>query len=202
MKAGLQAIITRISEDAQQYGNERYLQIKNTIDSEIDAENEVYHEEFNKQREILRRHNEHECARRLEYQRSRLNRDLLLYQHELIDRIFDMAVEKLRDISTDEFTAMFKSAMKLLKGSYTLHLGERSKGKLGDNAIKDAMAETEGLSITLSPNAIAGKSGFALRNDNIEFNNVFEDLIEDVKKDKAAAIMKEVFGNSTDWMFT
>jgi DNA gyrase/topoisomerase IV subunit A len=202
MRAGLQAIIMKISEDAQQYGNERYSQIKNAIDSDIDAENKVYQEEFNKQREILRRHNKHEYMRRLEYQRSRLNRDLLLYQNGLIDEICEMAVAKLRNASSYEFTVMFKSAVKRLYGSYILHLGELSIGKLDDNAIGDAMKETEGLSISLSSEAIAGKSGFALRNENVEFNNIFEDLIEDVKKNNAAAIIKEVFGSSGDWMFT
>ncbi|MCL2152865.1 MAG: hypothetical protein FWH57_07910 [Oscillospiraceae bacterium] len=201
MKAGLQAITMKISEDAQKYSQERYMQIKDAIDGEIDAENKIYEEEFNKQREALKRHNEHEFTRRIEYHRSRLNRELLLYQHELTDGIFDMAVAKLRDVSADEFTVMFKSAVKWLKGSFTLHLGERSKGKLINSAIEEAMRETEGLSITLSHDTITGKTGFVLSNDNVEYNNLFEDLIEDVKKDNTATIMKEVFGNSSDWMF-
>jgi len=199
MRSGTQAIINKINEDALRHGGERYSQVASAIDSEVDGEIALYREELDKQREVLRKHNEHEYARRLEYQRSRLNRELLLYQHELTDEIFDIAVEKLRDVTNDEFTLMFKSAVKWLTGSYTLHLGELSKGKLSDQAIEEAMGETEGLFITLDPATIPGKSGFKLRNENVEYNHIFEDVIEDVKKDNAAAIIKEVFGNSADW---
>jgi len=201
VKAGVQAIIMKISEDAQQHGDERYSQIKCAIDHEIESENVIYQEESDKQREVLRKHNEHEYARRLEYQRSRLNRELLVYQHELTDEIFDMVVAQLRDVPNDEFAEMFKSAVKWLKGSYTLHLGALSEGKLGSRDIEGAVGETEGLAISLSPDTIPNKSGFLLRDDNVEYNHIFEELIEDVKKDNAAAIIKEVFGNSSDWMF-
>ena len=113
-----------------------------------------------------------------------------------------MAVAKLQDVPNDEFTGMFKSAVKWLRGNFTLHLGALSEGKLDDRALREAMSETEGLVISLSSETIPDKSGFALSNDNVEYNHIFEDLIEDVKRDNAAAIMKEVFGNSGDWMFT
>jgi len=192
----------KISDDAQEHSSERYSQVKNAIDGDIGDENALYLAESNKQREVFRKHNEHEYARRIEYQRSRLNRELLLYEHELTDEIFDMAVEKLHVASNDEFTTMFKSAVKWLTGNYTLHLGELSEGRLSANALEEAMKETEGLIITLSPETIPDKSGFVLRNEIVEFNHIFEDLIEDVKKDNAAAIMKEIFGNSADWMFS
>jgi len=192
----------KISDDAQEHSSERYSQITGAIDSEVDGIIAVFREEQNKQRDVLLKHNEHEYARRLEYQRSRLNRELLLYQNELTDEIFDIAVAKLREVTNDEFTMMFKSTVKWLTGSYMLHLGAMSEGKLNDRALEEAMGETEGLFIKLSPETIPCKSGFALRNDNVELNFIFEDVIEDVKKDNAAAIMKEVFGNSADWMFT
>ena len=202
MKAGIQAIIMKISEDAHRHGSERFSQVKNAIDSEIDGENAVYGEEADKQREVFRKHSEHEYARRIEYQRSRLNRELLLYQHKLTDEIFDMAVAKLRDFAGDELTALFKSEVKWMTGGYTLHLGALSEGKINDNVLREAMEETEGLHITLSPERIPNKSGFALRNDAVEFNHIFEDLIEDVKKKETAPMMKELFGNSADWMFS
>ena len=202
MKTGIHAIIMKISDDAQEHSSERYSQITGAIDSEVDGIIAVFREEQNKQRDVLLKHNEHEYARRLEYQRSRLNRELLLYQNELTDEIFDIAVAKLREVTNDEFTMMFKSTVKWLTGSYMLHLGAMSEGKLNDRALEEAMGETEGLFIKLSPETIPCKSGFALRNDNVELNFIFEDVIEDVKKDNAAAIMKEVFGNSADWMFT
>jgi len=201
MKAGVQAIIKKIREDAQQHGSERYLHIKNTIDSEIDAENAVRHEETEKEHMVIRRHNEHEYARRLEYQRSRLNRELLEYQHALADEIFDMAVAKLKEVTNDEFAGMLKTAVKGLKGSYIMYLGALSEGKLDSCAMDEAMEENAGLKIVLSSEKIPERSGFVLRDDRVEYDHLFEDLVGDMKSERTAVILKEIFGNTSDWMF-
>ena len=201
MKAGIQAIIMKISEDADQHGSERYAQIKEAIDREIGDENSIYRDESKKQREVLKKHNEHEYSRRLEYLRSRMNRELLIYQHELIGEIFNMAVEKLKHVSDDEFTGMFMSAAKGLEGRYTLYLGELSKGRLDSAALKGALGANAGLDIEISPETIPKKSGFVLSNDRVEYDHLFENLVEDMKSERIAAIMKDVFGNSADWMF-
>ena len=201
MKAGIQAIIMKIHEDAKQHGDERYAQIKDAIDWEIKAENSLYKKESDKQHQVLRKHNEHEYVRRLEYQRSRLNRELLVYQHELIGEVFDMAVAKLRDVSKDEFSNMIKTAVKGLRGSFTMCLGALSVGKLDGNALKEVMGANFGLIIALSHETIPLKSGFILRDERVEYNHLFEDLVEDIKSERTASIMKEIFGNSTDWMF-
>ena len=201
MKAGIQTIIMKINDDADQHGSERFAQLKSAVDRDIDAENALYREESDKQHEVLKKHNEHEYARRLEYQRSRLNRELLVYQHELTAEVFDIAVDKLRRVSNDEFATMFKAAVTGLKGNYVLRLGALSEGKLEGRAIEEAMGENIGLDITLSSEMIPRKSGFTLRDARVEYNHLFEDLVEDMKSERVAAIMKDIFGNSGDWMF-
>ena len=201
MRAGTQAIIMRINEDAERHCGERYAQIKDAIDAQIDAENALYQDESHKQREVLRKHHKHEFARRLEYHRSRLNRELLVYQHELCDEIFDMAVSKLREASSEEFSRMLKAAVSGLRGSFTLCLGALSKGKLDRRALDEAMARNAGLAIKLSSETVPHRSGFVLRDDRVEYDHLFEDLVEDIKGERTAAIIREIFGNSTDWMF-
>ena len=201
MKAGIQAIIMKIHEDAQQHGQERYAQIKGAIDQEIEAENALYNEESDKQHQVLRKHNEHEYSRRLEYQRSRLNRELLIFQHELANEVFDMAVAKLRDVSNDEFSNMIKTAVRGLQGRYVMYLGALSGSKLDESSLKEVMEENSALEIVLCPKTIPQKSGFVLSDERVEYNHLFEDLVEDIKKERTASIMKEIFGNSTDWMF-
>ena len=202
MRAGTQAIIMKIIEDAQKDGGERYSQIKDAIDHEIDAENALHLYESDKQHEVLRKHTKHEYARRLEYQRSRLNRELLVYQHELSDEIFDLAVEKLREATNEEFSKMLSTAVSGLRGSYILCLGALSVGKLDKRALEKAVQSNEGLKIGLGSETIPHKSGFVLRDDRVEYDHLFEDLMEDIKSERSAAIIKEIFGNSADWMFT
>lgn len=200
MKAGIQAIIMKINEDARHHGDERFMEIKGAIDKEVDGENALYNKEAEKQHEILRKHYEHEYARRLEYQRSRLNRELLEYQHELTDEVFDMAVLELRNASKDEFSEMFTAAVKGLNGEFTMLLGALSEGKLDSRVIEAAMEENDGLNITLSKTMIPRKSGFVLKDDRVEYDHLFEDLVEDIKSERTAGIMKELFGNTSDWM--
>jgi len=197
MKAGIQAIIQKINIDAEQHSNSRREQIMNDIDEEINGANIIHQNELAKRREMLIKHNEREYARLFERMSSRLNREILTYQHNLIDGIFDMAVSKLRNASDEELSDMFKAAVRDLKGSFILYVGELSKSRLDINNIEKIIKEKEndGLDIVLSPETIPKKSGFVLSDDRVEYNCLFEDLIEDMKNGQAASILKEVFGD-------
>ena len=193
MKKGIHAIIQKIRLDAEEHSNERYTQLKNEIDNEINNENVFYHDELDKRREMLIKHNELEYMRLHERLSSRMHRELLTYQRILLDEIFDMSVYKLRGASEKEFLDMFNAAIKGLKGSFTLYLGALSEGKLDARMVEESVKGNIGLDITLSPVTIPLKSGFVLADDRVEYNCLFEDLIEDKKNAQAAAILKEVF---------
>ena len=195
MKAGVQAIIQKIQKDAEEHSVERYTQIKNTIDNEIAADNKLYRDDYFKRREMLKKHNEREYARLLERLSSRFYREILTYQHNLIDEIYDMAVEKLRNASEEEFADMFKAVVRGLKGKFNLYLGELSAGKLDIAEIEKAVKGKRGLEINLSGETIPKRSGFILSDDRVEYNCLFEDLIEDRKNRQTASIIKEIFGD-------
>ena len=200
MKVGIQAIINKINEDAERDSGERYAQIKGDVDALVGEENAIFRNDYQKRRDILIKQNEHEYRNLFERIRSRLNRELLVYQHELADEIFALAVQKLRGASDGEFYGMFKAVAQGLEGSFTLRLGALSKGKLDARKVKEAVAGTAKLSITLCDEEMPNKSGFLLDDGRVEYNCLFEDLIEDKKSAQSASIMKEVFGDTKDWM--
>lgn len=202
MKAGIHAIIMKIRDDTEQHCNERYAHIKETIDREIEDENAMHSEESGKQREVFTKHNEHEYSRRLEYQRSRLNREMLVYQHELVDEIFDAAVAKLKAVPDNELSAMLKRATEGMEGNFTLHPGELSAKRIGGKDVEEAILDNDNLQISLSAETIPGKSGFVFRDDRVEYDFLFEDLVEDLKSERIATIIKDVFGDSANWMFS
>ena len=201
MKAGLHAILQKINEDAEAHGKARCEQIQYAVDQEIGGANSAYREDLDKQREILKKHNEHEYARRLEHHRSRLNRELLAYQHKLVDEIFYMAANKLRKAPKEEFCRMFQAAVKGLTGSFILQIGELSVDKFDSRAIDEAKRANAGLEIVLSSETIPHRSGFILKDDGVEYDCLFRELMEDKKSEQAAAIIREVFGSSGDWTF-
>ena len=194
MKESIRTIIQKIKSDAESYGDECYTQIKDDIDREISNENEAYREELDKRREMFIKHNEQEYAHQMERLENRMNREIIIYQHELIGEIFDATVKKLRNASAEEFFNMLKSAVGKLSGKYDLILGEFSKGKIDAEKIQEAIKNSS-IDVILRGEVVPHKSGFVLKNDRVEYNCLFEDLIEDKKSEQTAEILKEVFEN-------
>jgi len=193
MKAGVQAIIQKINEDAHQHGEARCREIKNDIDVEISHENAFHLDELDKRREVLAKQNQREYGRLMERLNSRAHRELSAFERQLIDEIFDMAVDKLRAVPAETFAEMFKGATRGLRGRYTLLIGEYSEGKLDIQKIDEAIKENGKLEIVLGGESVPHKSGFILKDERVEYNCLFEDLMEDVKNERASAILKEVF---------
>jgi len=193
-ESGIQAIIQKINADAEMHSGERYAQMKHEADREADAEKALFEAELSKRRDMLINTNKHEYTLRHDRMGSRFHRELLTYRQTLIDEIFDMAAAKLRGASQKEFYEMFAAAVKGLKGNFTLHIGALSKGMLDSQAVEKAKSGK--LQITISPDLIPGKSGFLLKDERVEYNCLFEDLIEDLKNERSALILKEVFGDA------
>ena len=194
MKDGIHAIIQKINIEAEKNSSEYYEYRKNRSDEELNAENAAYLDDLGKRCDMLKKNNEREYTRMLERIISRMNLDILTYQHNLINEIFNMAVSKLKDISEKEFSNMFKSTVKNLTGSFTLYLGEFSAGKLDRAEIEEAIKERGNINIILSDETVPKKSGFVLIDDRVEYSCLFEDLIEDIKNERSASLLKEIFG--------
>ena len=195
MKTGIRSIIEKIHSDAENHSAERYNEIKETTDIEIENENANYIKELEDAKEALIIQNEHDYSYQIERLKSHKHREILIYRHELTDKIFDAALLKLRSADNEEFISMFKNAVKKLSGSFVLYPGEFSIDKLKKEAIEEVQKDNAGLSISLSSEFIPQKSGFVLKSDKIEYNCLFEDLIEEKKSVLATAVLKEVFEN-------
>ncbi|MCL2548340.1 MAG: hypothetical protein FWE76_04150 [Symbiobacteriaceae bacterium] len=193
MKYGIQLIANRISEEAEAHNRERYEQIRSSIDEVIQRENSFYEESYQKRRELVLRQNELEYTRLLDHLKARFSREIMAYEHGLIDGIFALAVQKLIEAPAADFMSLFLSAIAGLSGSYTLYIGELSRHKFSTSEAVRAIAAAENLQISISSEPVFGKSGFLLRNERVEYNCLFEDLIEELRAVQSAQILKEVF---------
>ena len=193
MTEGIQRIIQHIDSDAIEHAHDRLAQLKAAEDREISLENAAVQLELEQRRDVVLAQNEAELRHRLERHSRRLNRSLLTYRRELLNEIFEMAVRELSDISEKEYAEIFIAATRDLSGSFTLYVGEYSREKLGAANITQARVLNKRLSIALSPDYIPNRSGFIIKDDRVEYNYLFEDLIEDKKSEQAALILKEVF---------
>ena len=194
MRLAAQSIINKIHEDAEDHGAERYARIKAEIDDEIRAENEFYLSEQAKRREALLKHDGLEYSRLTEKLDSRLKDEISQYRNDLLDEIFGRALEKLRGIEDGELFDLLGAALGGLDGVFVLYPGEFSKDRLTDEIVSKAAEGISGLRVTLSGEAVPGKSGFLLRNETLEYDCLFEDMLDEKKNEQAAFITREVFG--------
>jgi len=192
---GIHSIIQKIHTDAESHSAGLCERIRDDADKEISLEQALQSEEIGKRKQALLKQNELEYGRLQERLSSRLHRELLSYRHELLNEIFDLAVEKLKSASAAEYAKMFSAAVKGLTGRFTLYLGEYSVGKLTARDAGKAAAENSGLSIKFSHEVVLRKSGFSLRDEKVEYSCLFEDLIKDKKGAQAARLLREVFEN-------
>lgn len=190
MKAGINAIIQKINEEAELHEQEKLAALAQKIDSDCERDIAAQTSDFERHRDILIRQKEHELSILLERKQHSLDREVLEYQRMLLDEIFDAAVLELRNIPKDQFISIFQSVTGGLSGEFDLILGQHSQGKL----TKEDTANTgSNLKITLQDTLYQGKSGFILTNDNVEYNCFFEDLADHYKERRSAAIIKDVF---------
>jgi vacuolar-type H+-ATPase subunit E/Vma4 len=200
MKKVILDIAGVIQEEAGKHSAEYIKQAKNQTDADTNYDIAAYDGEINKRMETLKKYNELEYDRMTERLASRLNREILTYQHILIDEIFDMAVLKLKQASKEEFKNMLGAIIEQLEGSFTLYFGELSADKLGKEETERLIGE-KNAEIVVGDTFIPKKSGFILADAQIEYNCLFEDLIEDKKNEQTALILKEVFGDSQNKLF-
>ena len=193
MNEGIQAIVRQIDSDATTHGQERLSHMNAQTDAEIERENARFVDDLKKRREMLLTNNNHELRHRLERYSRRLNHWLFLYRRELLDEIFDMAAKKLSAISGQEYMEIFIGAIGKLSGCFTLQIGEYSREKLSADMVWNAARQVEGFDIVMSPDYIPSKNGFILSNGAVEYNYLFEDMIEDKKNELSPLILKEVF---------
>jgi len=197
MKARVQHIVDRIITEAEQHSELRYDEITGSIRDRIESENQAQSDNLHKRRDLLLRHNEREYLRLLEQLESRFSRDRLAYEHSLVDEIFEDALVKLRESTNEEFYTMFSEAVRDLTGTYTLLPGRLSAGKINAADVERATSGNPELHITLGDTTIAAKSGFLLQNQFVEYNCLFEDLIEQLKSENSALIHMELFKDFT-----
>lgn len=186
-------IIQLIHSDFQLESNEIVEKAKEEAESLYNEEWNGYQQEYTKRKEKLQKHASSELEIIAERKAQRLHRELLTYKNELLNEIFNKAAEKLNNLGKEQFQDYFNSAIDTAKlsGTFKLFIGEHSKNKVDQNMLNNV--ENSELKLILQNTYIPNKGGFLINNEKVEYNFLFEDLLEDIKRTSGAKIAKEVF---------
>ena len=164
----------------------------NRILTKVKAENLEFTEKENKkiQREvdILEQKSKEEAISLKERILSNANlksRDMILQaKEELVDRVLEKALEKLKNIDKDSYLDFIENTLKNLNVSKNTEiiLTKKMKEILGD----------EIFGYKVSDDVV--ESGCSIKDGKVVFNNEFSNLLEFNKEDLEKEILKKIFG--------
>ena len=182
--SNLDNLVAEILQQAQKEANRILAKTK--------AENLEFTEKENKkiQREvdILEQKSEEEAISLKERILSNANlksRDMILQaKEELVDRVLEKALERLKNIDKDSYLDFIENTLKNLNISENAEiiLSRKMKNILGD----------EIFGYKVSDNVV--ESGCSIKDGNLVYNNEFSNLLEFNKEDLEKEILKKIFG--------
>ena len=182
--SNLDNLVAEILQQAQKEANRILAKAK--------AENLEFTEKENKkiQREvdILEQKSEEEAISLKERILSNANlksRDMILQaKEELVDRVLEKALERLKNIDKDSYLDFIENTLKNLNISENAEiiLSRKMKNMLGD----------EIFGYKVSDDVV--ESGCSIKDGKVVFNNEFSNLLEFNKEDLEKEILKKIFG--------
>lgn len=118
----------------------------------------------------------------------------LAAKQEIIDEVFEKSIDKLTNLSKEEFLNFLKNTILSmnLMGKQTLVLNEQGL-KFVDSAFIEELNKKVNAQITLSETVGKFKGGFILENNGIEINSTYEALVSSLRDELEFEVAKVLF---------
>ena len=113
------------------------------------------------------------------------SRDMILQaKEELVDRVLEKALERLKNIDKDSYLEFIENTLKKLNISENAEiiLSRKMKNILGDEIFGYKVSD------------VVVESGCSIKDGKVVFNNEFSNLLEFNKEDLEKEILKKIFG--------
>lgn len=118
----------------------------------------------------------------------------LAEKQEIIDEVFEKSINKLTELSKEQFLNFVKNSILSmnLTGKQTLILNETGLKFVDDSFIEELNKEAKA---TIALSKIAGnfKGGFILENNGIEINSTYEALVSSLRDELEFEVAKVLF---------
>jgi len=182
IQADANAEAEQIIENAKAQADE----INKETDSRIQEIKDFYKERFNKEKpEIL---NRREIVAKLDVEKIELG-----VKQSLIQNAFDEALKSLTSLSKDKYLGFVEALLDqaVETGQEEILLGESEK-KITKEWV-NSYNDKKGKKLVLSKDKLPISGGFVLRNENISTNCSFEMLLNWIREDLEADVVKRLF---------
>lgn len=172
---------------------------KSLEQAEIKAEDDLQAFEAEEVQSKQRKKEEIDKALKREYEIKRntlsiqKRNDLLASKQNILNKVFADSKEQLDTLDSERFQEFVQSVLNRFasEGHLTLTLGEKSIGLIDNNWL--VQSKPAHLNVELSEQTVSGKSGLVIDKEGIDYNFLFDSLVEDIKVDILPKISKELF---------
>ncbi|WP_025728028.1 hypothetical protein [Atopobacter phocae] len=120
------------------------------------------------------------------------SKDLLRHKQSLLDGVFDGAYEAMTNWSFETVKQFLKDVVESLpEKNYQLVLGRLTSERLNHEEKEQLVAQLPNLQ--LSEETLPNEAGFIIRDEIVNYNYLYRDLIKDMQKDFGTTLAREVF---------
>lgn len=119
-------------------------------------------------------------------------------KQEVIGKVFETAIERLNNLSTEEYVAFIETTLKSLDldGTETIIINDKDKDVFNVKFLTDLNKElmAQGKKGEISLNTAGNfKGGFVLERNGIQINNTFESLVNSLRSELEFEVTKALF---------
>ncbi|MBM6613647.1 V-type ATP synthase subunit E [Desemzia sp. RIT804] len=117
---------------------------------------------------------------------------LLTEKQKSLTAIFDSAKERMENLTQDEFQQFLSGVLTQYQNKEVeLVLGEKSRSFVSSKWVEEL--NQAGKTVHLTEEQIPKKAGFVIRHEGIDYNYIFDALVDDTKEDILPTVSQKLF---------
>lgn len=189
----LKTMIDRISEREKNSFQNKYNDEKRKAELEIKKAELDAKERLENEKEEIVEKLKFEFSMKENTEEVNKRNAVLREKQKVIQRTLKEASKKMREISSEEFMQVVTTALENVDvtQSVQLFIGEKSEALLDKEWLNNYLPWNH--HVKIQPNLIEGKAGIILRVNNVDYNYLFDRLIEENLQDLLPHITSELF---------
>lgn len=117
---------------------------------------------------------------------------LLAEKQQAITAVFDSTKERMEQLNQEEFQQFLATVLKQYQGKEVeLVVGEKSRSFVSSQWVEKQ--HQAGTAVRLSDEQVSKKAGFVIRHKGIDYNYIFDALVDDTKEDVLPTVSQKLF---------
>lgn len=191
--ADLKEMTKRVVEQEEETIRQDVEETRQNSEEEIKAARGKIEEERQRRKESIDAEVEQDYSIQKNTLQNQQRNSILASKQTIISKLLVEAKNKLNEINSDQFKTFTENVLKQFEeqGTVDLVVAEESSGII-DQMWLDQLSFSN-LKVNLSEETVKNKSGIIIQQKGIEYNFLFDELVDEIKPDVVPGISQELF---------